>query len=490
MRRTGVARAGRANQGRGVDLSIDGGLPEKKQAKLAHKERIQGMMRIGIVTLGCDKNTVDNEYLAGILEQAGCELVVAGGHDEQLDAAVVTTCGFIDAAREQSVDAIVQLAERKRETGNPRRLFVAGCLAQRYADELMKEIPEIDGLVGVGQFKQLAELILKADAAERADLHAAEPTVDIYQHLHRKRLDSRPYAFLKISDGCNHGCTFCSIPLMKGRHRSVPPEILLQEARELLDQGVREINLVAQDLSSYGLDRWKDYRLPQLLRDLNALEGDFWIRCLYHYPNNLNDDLLSLMDGGSKVVPYIDMPLQHLDPNVLKLMRRPFHTVNTFELVERLRAAVPGLTLRTTMIVGFPGETPEAHRNMLGGIERMRFDRLGVFQYSKEESTVAAGMAKQVGTATKQKRWHAVMALQAEIADELSQARVGRRERVLLEEFDPHRRQWAGRSAAEAPEIDGKVFIEAADGQALKAGDFVEVEIVRSETYDVVGRMG
>ena len=374
------------------------------------------MMRIGIVTLGCDKNTVDNEYLAGLLERAGCELVVAGGPEEQLDAAVVTTCGFIDTARAQSVDAIVQLAERKRTTGNPRRLFVSGCLAQRYAEDLMKEIPEIDGLVGVGQFQQLADLILKADAAERADLHAAVPAVDIYQHLHRKRLDRRPHAFLKISDGCSHGCAFCSIPLMKGRHRSVPPEILLQEARELLGQGVREINLVAQDLSSYGLDRWKDYRLPNLLRDLAALEGDFWIRCLYHYPNNLNGDLLGLMGPGSKIVPYLDMPLQHLDPNVLKLMRRPFHTVNTFDLVARLRAEVPGLTLRTTMIVGFPGESTAAHRAMLAGIERLRFDRLGVFQYSREDSTLAAQMSRQVGAATREKRWHAVMALQAQIA--------------------------------------------------------------------------
>ena len=325
------------------------------------------MMRVGIVTLGCDKNTVDNEYLAGLLEQAGCELVVAGGTGVALDAAVVTTCGFIDAARAQSVDAIVQLAERKRATGNPRRLFVSGCLAQRYAEELLKEIPEIDGLVGVGQFKQLAELILKADAAEaERDLHTAVPQVDIYQHLRRRRLDKRPYAFLKISDGCNHGCTFCSIPIMKGKLRSVPHEILLEEARELLAQGVREINLVAQDLSAYGLDHWQDYRLPNLLRDLAALEGDFWIRCLYHYPNNLNAELLELLAGEPKIVPYLDMPLQHLDPNVLKMMRRPFHTVNTSDLVRRLRAAVPGLTLRTTMIVGVDIRPHPAH-GVVGG---------------------------------------------------------------------------------------------------------------------------
>ena len=386
-------------------------------------------LRVGLVTLGCDKNTVDNEYLAGLLEQSGCELVLDSSESTLgLDAVVVTTCGFIDSAKAQSIDAIVQLAERKRDTGNPRRLFVAGCLAQRYADELLAEIPEIDGLVGVGQFKRLAQMILEADRAgepredvARKDV-ASVPLVDIYQHMHRRRLDSRPYAFLKVSDGCNHGCTFCSIPLMKGALRSVPPEVLLEEARQLLAQGVRELNLVAQDLSTYGMDRWKDYRLPQLLNDLCALEGDFWIRCLYFYPGHVTDEFLEVMATQPKIVPYLDMPLQHLDPEVLRRMKRPFHDVNTFQLVERLRAAVPGLTLRTTMIVGFPGETPVAHRNMLEGISRLRFDRLGAFQYSPQDDTPAGRLPRQVGSRTREKRWHAIMGAQAQIAHELERA--------------------------------------------------------------------
>lgn len=443
-------------------------------------------MRVGIVTLGCDKNTVDNEYLAGLLEEAGCELVLSDNQMQgaPLDAVVVTTCGFIGSAKAQSVDAIVELAERKRNEGNPRKIFVAGCLAQRYADELLAEIPEIDGLVGVGQFKRLAEMIL--GGAEERKAVAQVPQVDIYQHLHRRRLDGRPYAFLKISDGCNHACSFCSIPLMKGKLRSVEPAILLEEARRLLAQGVRELNLVAQDLSMYGMDRWKDYRLPELLRDLCALVGDFWVRCLYFYPGNVTEPFLEMMAREPKIVPYLDMPLQHLDPEVLRRMKRPFHEVNTHEVVGRLRAAIPDLALRTTMIVGFPGETPAAHRNMLEGIARLRFDRLGAFEYSREEDTPAGRMAEQVGARTSKKRWHAVMAAQAGIARELNQRRVGQRTRVLIEGQDPHEKMWVGRSSAEAPEIDGKVFVDSPT--PLQVGSFIEAEITHAEVYDVYAR--
>jgi len=442
-------------------------------------------LHVGIVTLGCDKNTVDNEYLAGLLEAGGCRLVVDGeAADGPLDAVVVTTCGFIDRARQQSIDTIVELAERKRATGNPRRLFVAGCLSQRHGAELMEEIPEIDGLVGVGQFRQLANLILNADRAEARTREVAEtPTVDIYQLMHRRRLQHTPHAFLKISDGCNHACTFCSIPAMKGKLRSVPREILLAEAERLLADGVREINLVAQDLSMYGMDRWRDVRLPDLLRDLCALPGEFWIRCLYFYPGNVTDDFLEVMAAEPKIVPYLDMPLQHLHPETLRRMRRPFHEVKTFELVERLRAAVPGLTLRTTMIVGFPGETRSEHEFMLEGIRRLRFERLGAFQYSDEEGTPSATMRPRVRRGEKERRWHAVMAAQAEIAAEHSRARVGRRERVLVESHEPHAGCWIARGAAEAPEIDARVFVWSAT--PLTPGQFIDVEINRADGYDV-----
>ncbi|MBI2425906.1 MAG: 30S ribosomal protein S12 methylthiotransferase RimO [Candidatus Hydrogenedentes bacterium] len=441
-------------------------------------------MRVGIVTLGCDKNTVDNEYLAGMLSARGCE-VMPGNPDGQtaLDAVVVTTCGFIGAAKEQSVQAIFDLAEAKREHGNPARLFVAGCLAQRYADDILAEFPEIDGLVGVGQFGQLADMILAAATAEKRNATAEKPLVDIYQFIERKKLDDRPYAFLKLADGCNHACTFCSIPSMKGKLRSVPHEILLEEARGLLKQGIKEINLVAQDLADYGRDRWKDYRLPQLLRDLCALEGDFWIRCFYLYPGGINDAILEQLATQEKIVPYVDMPLQHLDGGVLHRMKRPYRDVNTVKLVERMRAAVPNLTLRTTMIVGFPGETDAEHQQVLEVMEAVRFDRLGAFQYSQEEDTPAGIMENQVPDEVKAERWRAVMNLQSQIHAEHSRARTGSITRVLVEGYDAEAGAFAARSAGEAPEVDGLVYVESE--RLLPGGEFLDVEITGALECDL-----
>ncbi|MCE5230267.1 30S ribosomal protein S12 methylthiotransferase RimO [bacterium] len=442
-------------------------------------------LRVGIVTLGCDKNTVDNEYLAGLLDEAGCEIVTTRRDgDPPLDAVVVTTCGFIGDAREQSVDAIVQLAEDKRLRGNPRRLFVAGCLSQRCGEELMTEIPEIDGLAGVGQFEQLAKMILKTDGrATRSIAVNTPPRVEIDKLIRRRPLAPRPYAFLKIGDGCDHNCSFCSIPLIKGRLRSVPPEIALAEARALLKRGVREINLVAQDLSAWGLDRWPNWRLPRLVRQICKIPGDFWLRCLYVYPGPIADELIDVMASEPKVVPYLDMPLQHLDPDVLHRMKRPFLERNTFEMVGRLRAALPSLTLRTTMIVGFPGETAAAHRRLIDGIQSLRFDRLGAFEYSPESDTPASTMPLQVSPRTRRRRWHAVMATQAAIALQLNQARLGRTERVLIEGFDPQRKAYIGRSAAEAPEVDGKIYISSS--RQLETGLFTDVHITKAEPYDL-----
>lgn len=455
-------------------------MPAKSQHNTAGRP-----LRVGIVTLGCDKNTVDNEYLAGLLGEAGCEIVTTRRDgDAPLDAVVVTTCGFIGDAREQSVDAIVQLAEDKRLRGDPRRLFVAGCLSQRCGEELARELPEIDGIVGVGQFEQMAKMVLNEEVARGGAVAVeAVPRVDIYKLIKRRPLEPRPYAFLKIGDGCDHNCTFCSIPLMKGRLRSVPPEIALAEARALVGRGARELNLVAQDLSAWGTDRWPNWRLPRLVREICRIPGDFWVRCLYVYPGQVTDELIEVMASEPKVVPYLDIPLQHLDPGVLRRMKRPFHERNTFELVERLRAAVPGITLRTTMVIGFPGETAAAHKNLIGGLERIRFDRLGAFEYSPEPDTPAAKMKNQVSARTRRRRWHAVMAAQAAISDELNRQRVGRRGRVLIEGFDPERGAWVGRSAAEAPEVDGKIFVTGDGG--LEAGAFVDVEITDAETYDL-----
>jgi len=446
-------------------------------------------MRVGIVTLGCDKNTVDNEYLAGLLSARGCEIVPTEDLENlgSLDAAVVTTCGFIEDAKRQSIESIFDLAEGKRTNNNPQRLYVAGCLAQRYADELLAEVPEIDALLGVGQFHQLADLILDRASHPGQNMTKTVPKVDIYQFMQRKKLDAKPHAFLKVADGCNHACTFCSIPIMKGKLSSVPHEFMLEEARGLIAQGVRELNLVAQDLADYGRDRGKDYRLPQLLKDLCALEGDFWIRCFYLYPGGINDEMIATIANEPKIVPYIDMPLQHLDFGVLRRMKRPYRDVNTFTLVEKLRKEIPGLVLRSTMIVGFPGETDEEHEAMLEGIRTLRIERLGAFRYSQEEDTPAGQLEQQVDPEVREARWHAVMELQAEIAGEANARRVGERTRVLIEDYDRDSGSFLGRSPKEAPEVDGVIFVESPD--FLGVGDFVDVEITHVDTYDCFARV-
>ncbi len=443
-------------------------------------------MRVGLITLGCDKNTVDNEYLAGILEDRGCKVCAEPEAFKGLEAVVVTTCGFIGDAKKQSIDCIVGLADNKNAEGWPKRIFVAGCLAQRHSADLLREIPEIDGIVGVGQFEQLADMILKG-APESKIAVENTPKVDIYRYMRRRRLDKAPYAFLKIADGCNHRCSFCSIPRMKGRYHSVAPDILLLEAQALLRQGVREINLVAQDISVYGQDRQDGYGLVRLLNELCALKGDFWIRCLYCYPGGVTTELLKTMAEQPKIVPYLDIPLQHFDLPVLRAMRRPARSTAVPRLLAKIRAAVPGITLRTTLIVGFPGETLQAHRCMLENIEALRFERLGAFMYSQEEDTAASTAPRQVGEATKVRRWNAVMETQTTIAAEWCAGRVGRVERVLIEGYDEERGQYTARGASEAPEIDGSVFVESVS--PLKTGTFVDVEIIDSEIHDVVGRV-
>lgn len=443
-------------------------------------------MRVGIVTLGCDKNTVDNEYLAAHLEDAGCEVCLEPnpGAENAIDAVVVTTCGFIGDAKRQSVQTLVDWADRKR-AGGP-KLFVAGCLAQRYANDLLNEIPEIDGLVGVGQFAQLTHLICGGGVATPRNAARETPAVDIYQFMRRKRIDDKPYSFLKISDGCNHACTFCSIPIMKGKLNSVAHDILLQEAQTLIDQGTRELNIVSQDLTAYGRDNSREYRLPQLLRDLAALDGDYWIRCMYCYPGGVTDEFLDVFANSPRIVPYLDMPLQHLDPIILRLMKRPYRDVNTFELVKRLRAAVPGIALRSTMIVGFPGETPQAHRHMLEGLRQLEFDWLGAFTYSREDDTPAAGMLHQTRRSTREKRRQDVLEQQAEITAERNRRRIGTAERILVERYDAERGQWMGRSSGEAPEIDGCAYFDAV--AEVRPGDFALVNITGADVYDVFGR--
>ena len=511
------------------------GSAENPKSKLRNpKSKIKNpKSKIGLVVLGCDKNTVDSEYLAASLARRGALVTTDPIGDGPVDAVVIATCAFTDEARRQSIATIREWACRKTRSSHPMALYVWSCMGQRWAGELLEAIPEIDGIAGVGRFEQLANAILTRSHRQssralssieklRSNIKCSKskienlkskiqnrPCVRITRHLTRLRLDTRPCAFLKIADGCNHRCTFCAIPLIKGPLRSVSRGILLDEARALIDSGVRELNLIAQDVSAYGMDLYRKskiqnrfYGLPDLLEDLLALEGDFWVRLLYVYPGGLNERLIELLAQHPKMCPYLDLPLQHLDVGVLRRMRRPQPSLDVERLVGRLRERIPDLALRTAMMVGFPGEDRATFQRLLAGIKRIRFDRLGGFVFSPERDTSAAAMPDRPSRQTAQRRFDRLMRLQASIAAELSAGLIGRNVRVLVES-DAHAAakwhghparenmgkmpmpQWIGRTARDAPEVDGVVKVHSA--RPLKIGSFVKVRITAAETYDLIG---
>jgi ribosomal protein S12 methylthiotransferase len=450
-------------------------------------------MKIYFDTLGCDKNTVDNEYLAGLLRQRGFSLANRDG-SRDFDAVVVTTCGFIAAAQRQSLEHILEWVEEKRRRRRPMALFVSGCLSQQYGEKIREQVPEIDGIAGVGDFDKLADAIERSLRAQAESKNIApfylvndKPVVDIPRDLPREPLYDAAYSYLKISDGCNHNCSFCAIPSMKGRHKSVARELLLEETRRLAGKGVREINIVAQDASDYGKDLYDNYRLNDLLADIAAVPGDFWIRLFYLYPLGVTDELLALWREEPKLARYVDMPLQHLSPTVMRRMKRPHLEAKIDETIARLRT-VPDFTLRTTFIVGFPGETEEDIQLLLEGMERYEFNRLGVFTYSPEEATPSFALPGHIAEEEKRRRRDLVMARQAEISQRLSERKIGKRLRVLAESRDPRRKRWLCRSEADAPEIDGLVYVPG--GQDLmRAGEFFDVEVTGAEAYDLQAKL-
>ena len=475
-------------------------------------------MRVGLVTLGCDKNTVDNEYLAGLLSGRGIEVEVA---DEKRppDVVVITTCGFLQAAKDQSVSEIRRWAAIRKNSGT--RLGVIGCLAQRSGADLLRDIPEIDFLAGVGDFERVAKLVAGEDKSrfltntngESWDLKTQSaavidgeseapetgiafdnrrfkrdaPRVLIPRTLPRQRVDKRPHGFLKISDGCNHTCTFCSIPLMKGVYSSVPRNVLLEETRRLLDDGVREINIVAQDITKYGLDTEKRMALPDLLKEICALPGDFWIRLFYLYPSTVTKDLLAVMREEPKIVRYLDIPLQHLDEDVLRRMKRPHDRTRTMEMLRGIRSEFPGMTLRTTFIVGFPGESNAEFDTLLEGMDEIQFERLGVFAYSREEGTPAAQLPNQLTDKIKQRRREKVMKKQAAISEAWAQKQIGTARHCLIEGRVPDSDWYVARSASEAADIDGVIRLHSA--RELAIGDFVDAKVVEADVYDLTAEV-
>ena len=435
---------------------------------------------VGIVNLGCAKNQVDAEIMLKKLEDAGYEI-----KDEpaDADAVIINTCAFIDAAKSESISNILEFAELKKE-GKVKALVVTGCLAERYREEVMKELPEADAVVGIGADDKIAETVGKVLSGEKPQLF---PPKDMLPLCGARRLLTPPwYAYVKIAEGCDNRCSYCAIPFIRGGYRSRKIENIVEEAEKLVSEGVKEIILVAQDTSKYGRDIYGKLMLPELLRRLCKIGGLEWIRILYCYPDTVTDELLETIASEKKIVNYIDLPLQHCSGHVLKAMRRTGDRESISALIRKMREKVPGLTLRTTLMVGFPGETEEDFDELCGFVKEMRFERLGCFSYSQEEGTFAAGMPDQVDDDTKHRRLEFIMEKQMNIMQEQGEAMEGKTLKVLCEGLDAESGRFIGRSYMDSPDVDGSILFSA-KGAEPSFGKFVNVRITGCRDGDLHG---
>ncbi len=437
------------------------------------------------VSLGCPKNTVDSERMLGLLAQDGYVPVAA---PDGADLVIVNTCGFIDAARAESLAVIREMLDRKA-TGQVRGVVVAGCLAERQKDLLLEEVPEVDQVIGVfgrEEIVKAADRILGGLDEQRSIFNPAP--IRAMDDTARLRITPRHLAYLKVSEGCSRFCTFCAIPYMRGKHLTKPIEAVVAEAKELAADGVVELNLVAQDMTYYGVDLYGRPRLAELLQELDQVDGIRWIRILYNYPNYFTDELYEVLGSSEKIIPYLDMPLQHINDRMLKMMNRRHTRAETVEIIRRLRDVMPGLVLRTTFIVGFPGETDEEFEELLDFVKETKFERLGVFPYSFEPDTPAAKLPGHLPDDIKAHRRDRVMEAQQAIAFDFNASLVGKTLDVLIDGPAPSHLGpgvWVGRSYADAPDVDGLVFVR---DRNLRAGDLIPCEILLTEGYDLVAR--
>jgi len=444
--------------------------------------------KFSIVSLGCARNLVDSEVMAGLLQKNHYEIV---REPADADVVLVNTCGFIGAAKEESIDTIVEMG-RLKEEGRLSTLIVAGCLSQRYPEQLASELPEVDLFIGTGEVPRIAE-ILRDHQRTRQRQYIGVPSY-IYDHT-TPRLRSTPSysAFLKVSEGCDHKCAFCIIPQLRGPHRSRSIQSVVEEAVSLARRGVKEINLIAQDLTAYGRDRKDGTTLYTLLSEMAQIPELVWIRLLYAYPNFIDNRLLNLIRDNDKICKYLDIPFQHISRSLLQRMRRGKSGSEVRETVQRLRDAIPELTLRTSLIVGFPGETEAEFDELLDFVEETAFERLGVFKYSEEEGTAAARLNGKVPEEEKERRWQEVMDLQSTVSLKKNQALIGTIQRVIIDGADPDSGKLSGRTQAHAPEVDGLVFVEGYDTllntDPPDAGELIEVKITTAHDYDLIGEM-
>ena len=448
-------------------------------------------MKLGLISLGCPKNLVDSEVMLGIIEKYHIEIT---NDPEAAEIIIVNTCGFIESAKQESIDTILSMAAYKTE-GCCRYLIVTGCLAQRYAQELFQDMPEVDAIVGTNVYKDIAQVIERVMQGQRV-LHLSETdfekiNLEGMQDKERnlpdpRKLTTPPYmAYLKIAEGCDNFCSFCAIPLIRGRYTSKPYEQVMAEARELVERGVKELIVIAQDTTRYGQDLYGKLRLAELLHDLNALPGLKWIRVLYSYPNTFTDELIEAYATLPKVCHYVDLPLQHASDRLLHAMRRRDKLSETEKLLKKLRERIPDIVIRTTFIVGFPGETEEDFAILKEFVTEQKFENAGVFQYSQEENTVAATLPEQIPEETKQERYDELMAIQAGISEDVHRSMEDRELEVVVEGYESEEENLvAARSYREAPDIDGSIFVENAPG--LNPGDFIRVRIEQGFTYEVV----
>ncbi len=439
-------------------------------------------VRVGMVSLGCPKNQVDAELMLGSLANAGYELCEDAA---MADVAIVNTCGFIESAKSEAIEEILELAALKKE-GRIKAIIVTGCLAERYRDAILDELPEVDAVVGIGSNHKIAGIVERIANENRFGIYGEKE--DLCMCGKRIRTTLPFYSYLRIADGCNNKCSFCAIPMIRGKFRSRPMEELVEEARELAGKGVKELTVIAQDTTQYGSDLYGKRMLPELLNRLCEVDGLQWIRVLYCYPEKITDELLDVIANQPKMCKYIDMPIQHVSKNVLRSMNRPGDRESLAKLIAHIREKIPGVVLRTTLMTAFPGETQEDFEELIDFVREVKFERLGCFIWSAEEDTPAFDLPDRVDPATAALREESIIDEQSRVIDQWCESMVGKKIEVMTEGFDRLAECYHGRSQGEAPEIDGKIFFDT-DGKKLRPGEFVTVEITDFMDCDLVGRI-
>ena len=440
-------------------------------------------MKLLCISLGCDKNLVDTEMMLGLLNRDGYTFT---DDEYEADVIVINTCCFIGDAKEESVNTILEMAQRKTD-GNCKALIVTGCLAQRYKQEIIDEIPEVDGILGTSTYDEISNVLKKALGGEESVSCFHE--LDLLPQTETDRIltTGGHYAFLKIAEGCDKHCTYCIIPSLRGNYRSVPMENLIREAEKLADKGVKELILVAQETTLYGVDLYGKKSLPELLKKLCGISGIQWVRIQYCYPEEITDELIAVIKEENKICRYLDMPIQHASDRILKRMGRRTSKEQLKDIINKLRSEIPDIALRTTLISGFPGETEEDHEELMEFVDEMEFERLGVFAYSAEEDTPAAEFPDQVPQEIKEDRRDAIMELQQEISIDLSQSMVGRTLEVMIEGKVADENAYVARTYMDGPGVDGMIFVQT--GEELMSGDFAKIRVTGAMEYDLIGEL-